>query len=862
MLSVKRMKNKFKTNIKKNKWIYITFLVASLIITTIYILQGIAPFGKNTMLDVDFYHQYGPLLNELYDRVKSGETLIYSFNTGGGIPFYRNFLNYLSSPFNIILFLFKKRDIVMAFSVIIGLKAIMGATAMSYFLKKTFHKDDYFLCVFGILYAFSGYFCAYYWNIMWLDGMVFLPLIMYGINRLIDDNNPIIYIVFLAVMLLANYFIAYMICIYAVIYFGVYLYFHLKKGYLKNLKTLLIFIISSLLAAGLMAVFLIPLYKALSSISATHGGYPTTAFNFNIQNYLFNHLSGVSRTVFASDPLPLPNVYCGVLTLVLILTLFMNGKINIEVKVLALLSLIFFYVCFNIAIIDYMWHAFHVPNDLPWRYSFLYVFTLIILAYYANTKRDSLKKPYAIISYFLILVMILCAYYMNFKNTNLNKTIICAAFVLGYFLLYVLSNIKEINQKLMAILTILVVSIEAVFGININWNINHDLKTFMSDKDDCQNLVKAAKKIDNDFYRTEKTSYLTLNDGAWYDYYAMTTFTSMAYENTAKFQRMIGLGGNNINSYYYKYFETPVYNVMFNVRYIIGDTTDNNYYDFVTSNASFNLTRFKYPSSIMYVLNNDVKKWHLEEYNPFKNQEKFISLGTGIKDVYKGATVTKVVGANILDDGFYKNSNGTFSYTTDSNNFSNAITFTVHHEKSKNLYLYVGGANVSSFMVDGKVYSINSDEYYVVDTGLKNNEDTDVTITLKNANTSFLYFYAYTISDDNFNKFYNVIKDNSLNVKKYRDTLIEGDLYAIKNGTSFTTLSYDKGWQVFVDGKKVKTYKLANTYLGFDIKKGNHKIKFIYYPDGMQQGLLISTISSVLLIIYIWLFLKKDKKDK
>ena len=87
------MIEKLKKNITNNKWIYITFIVSTIIISFIYTLSKIAPFGNNSMLDVDFYHQYGPLLNELYDRIKDGQSLLYSFNTGGGIPFYRNFLN-------------------------------------------------------------------------------------------------------------------------------------------------------------------------------------------------------------------------------------------------------------------------------------------------------------------------------------------------------------------------------------------------------------------------------------------------------------------------------------------------------------------------------------------------------------------------------------------------------------------------------------------------------------------------------------------------------------------------------------------------------------------------------------------------
>ena len=84
--------NKIKKHFLKNKNNYYTLLIATIIISIIYILFDIAPFGKNSMLDVDFYHQYGPLLNELYDRVKAGESLLFSFNTAGGLPFFKNLL--------------------------------------------------------------------------------------------------------------------------------------------------------------------------------------------------------------------------------------------------------------------------------------------------------------------------------------------------------------------------------------------------------------------------------------------------------------------------------------------------------------------------------------------------------------------------------------------------------------------------------------------------------------------------------------------------------------------------------------------------------------------------------------------------
>ena len=112
-----------------------------------------------------------------------GDNLIYSFNTGLGLPFFRNFFNYLSSPFNIIILLFERDNIVTSFSVIIALKIIFASSVMSYFLKNFFNKNSLFITVFGLTYGFSSYFVAFYWNIMWLDGMIYLPLIVLGIKR-------------------------------------------------------------------------------------------------------------------------------------------------------------------------------------------------------------------------------------------------------------------------------------------------------------------------------------------------------------------------------------------------------------------------------------------------------------------------------------------------------------------------------------------------------------------------------------------------------------------------------------------------------------------------------------------------------
>ena len=853
------MIEKIKKNITNNKWIYITFLISTIIISVIYTLSKIAPFGNNSMLDVDFYHQYGPLLNELYDRVKEGSSLLYSFNTGGGLPFYRNFLNYLSSPFNIVLFLFKKENIVMAFSCIIGLKVIFASGMMSIYLKKTFKKDGVLLTIFSVLYAFSGYFCSYYWNIMWLDGMVFLPLIMLGINKLVDDEKPIFYTVFLSIMLIANYFIAYMICIFAVMYFFGYLFYRYGFSLKKTYKKIILFILFSILAAALVSFALIPLYKALSSISATSDSFPELTLQFKFHELLFNHLTGVNRTVFASDELPLPNVYAGLLTFTGVILFFINKKINIRAKLLAFLILLIFVLSFNINSLDFIWHAFHVPNDLPWRYSFIYVFIFITIGYYGILRIKDLKKSSVFASAFISLIIILLAYKFSFKNIDFDRTIINIIFVLLYLLIFLFTQFKKINKKIIYALIIIFVSAECIYGIDYNWNIDHDITTFMSDKNTYEKLISETTSKDNDLYRMEKTDYLTLNDAAWYNYKGISTFTSMAYESVSKFQRKLGLSGNNINSYYYKYYNTPIYNTMFDIKYLMGSYIENPYYSYLKTDGKVDLIKYNYSSSLLYGVDKKIKGYYPEEYNPFKNQSDFVSLTTNTTDIYTDVLVKNVIGGEITPSDFKNNSNGEFNYILDDG--QDSITFMLDNKVNQNIYLYINGSNVNGFEVDDKYYSITSDEYYTVDVGTKEIGDVKVKINFKDNNDDgIIKFYAYAIDDDKFKEFYNEINKNILKVTSYSDTLIEGDVTLKSDKVMLSTIAYDTGWKVYVDGKSVDTYKIADSYLAFDIKKGSHKIKLVYYPDGMKLGVITSFISLAIIFIYAIFSDKKQKK--
>ena len=396
--------------ISKSKLYVLTFAISTAVIIALFILNKVTPFGPKSLLCVDFYHQYGPMLGELYDRLHGSGGFIYSFSMGLGLPFFRNLLNYMSSPFNLLIMLFERKNLVTSYSFIIGLKAIVSSVTFVYYLSHKFKTKELYLIPFGIIYAFSAYYSAYYWNIMWLDGMVFLPLITLGIERLITEGKWKLYTVSLAIMLISNYFIGYMICIYSVVYFiifsaheFVYQKKRIKKSIIKLLKSIGLFTLGSLTAGALAAVFLIPLYFAIKSISATGSTMPTTQYYlFTLEDFLKFHLTGAPTTTFASDDITAPNISSGILSVGLFFMFIINQKIPMKTKICYLTLLGFFIIAFFDPRLDFILQAFHVPNDLPYRYSFIYTFIFVTIGAISAVNLNKNSYWINLISFFFI----------------------------------------------------------------------------------------------------------------------------------------------------------------------------------------------------------------------------------------------------------------------------------------------------------------------------------------------------------------------------------------------------------------------------------------------------------------------------
>ncbi len=852
------MKIKLKDWFCRNALYVYTFLASLLTICTIFYIKKVAPFGDMSLLCTDFYHQYGPMLGELHDRVLHGQNLLYSFTMGLGLPLFRNFFNYLSSPFHLLLFLFRRENLVTLFSIVIGLKVVASSVAMVYYLSKKFKTTKFSLLPLGVLYAFSAWFIAYFWNIMWLDGMTFLPLVVLGIEKIVDEKKWKLYTGSLSLLMFSNFFISFMVCIFSAIYFVMYgglAYLEDKRKtktkWRHYKKIVLTFTLSSLLAASLGAFFLLPMAKSITSISASGDEFPTEQYyKFEPKDYLFSHFSGVDSTVFSSDNLNSPNVSCGILSMALVSLFLLNSKISIKIKVGYSLLLGFFLLAFFVPQLDFILHAFHVPNDLPYRYSFLYSFLLIVMCGYSVVHLEKMKSTGIYVTYLLIMASLYVLLVIDWVGLTDEMVLYNMGMLTAFFILTMVCHFKKKFRIVFALVLLAFACGDVVVSTCRNWELTIETN-YLYEKSNQrkEELDYLAQNDEEKFYRVETLSYVTLNDGSWFGYRGASSFSSMVHESMAILQHNLGVPGNEINSFYYTQ-STPIYDLMFDIKYLFGTVNDKSRYEDYQYFDGETLSKFHYTVGPIFGVKDTLKRWNFSNPNPLEVQNDFMreatsregvlhavdtSMSEAVAEEY-GRLIVKYTIENPRDTlYFYSNSDDVEAFIIGNCLYYNDEIYTSEEFQFESLSYY----SLSDYASDGEQFVVNIDSV----------EDTiDLYVVYREYNVQG--FELYTIDHEKFVEAYQFLDKYRFDIEHFSESDIEGKIRLDENMMVYTSIPYDEGWKVTIDGREVETMALGNALLAFDCPSGEHEIRLQYHIPLFFEGATISTMSFLGILFY------------
>ncbi|MBR3289166.1 MAG: YfhO family protein [Clostridia bacterium] len=836
-----------------------------------YVYIGMWPVGPKSAMIVDMHHQYAPLLQQLRDTLLHGDSLLYSFDLGLGASYIPLIGYYLASPLNLIMLLFPARLLPEALLVITLLKNMLSAALMAACLQYVYKKRTYAIPVISVMFSMMMYLIAYSWCIMWLDCVMVLPLIVLGFEKLMRENKPLIYVLALAYALYVNYFIAFMLCLFLVLYFFVYSARE-KRATRDNAAGFLKFGGYSVIAAMLASFALIPVALSLGQTSAASGGFAEVwSNNFDIFELLGRHLYDVSPTIRSGN---LPNIYCGVLAVLLVPLYATTRAIPRRRRgmMMGLLAVMAFSMVLNN--VDLLWHGLHAPNDLPYRFSFLYSFVLLLIGYETLLHFRDLSAKQIGFSFVGILAYLVVEEHFGEEVYDFRSLYISLALVALYAMILLMMRYKRMVAEAGYVLLSVIVLAELVTGTGRTFIKMNQNEYFTAHADYVDNDITAAstkavetmealgdEATDNGFYRLEFVPRRTCVDTAMFDYNGITIFASSnPYENT-RFMGGLGYAINGVNSYLYHAF-APMPDSLLGLRYVAatGDVeiarlranpllTEKQ----TVSVGDVSYTIFENPTalSIGYFADSAIRDWDYNIYNPFDNNNGLLSAMTG-----SDAQVYEYQSLQAGGDGTVV---GTYAFSAP----AGGCDFVSQITESGHVYAYVDcraatGIDIVASYAEAKdgmdssdFWSVSPHEPYIIDAGHMDAGDT-LRVTISNDATCGGNIYVVRLNDEVYKEQMATLAKGQMDVTTYTDTRIEGTMTAPRDGMVFTSVVYDPGWTVLVDGQPVETYATAKSMLSFDVTAGDHTVTMTFFPSGLKIGLVLTAAGLILLVLIVW----------
>ena len=435
-------KNKFKSFLSKYGFLLLAGAIPAILILILYMARGHYPFGEGSVLILDLNGQYVYFYEALRGIIYGEESLLYSFSRALGGEFLGIYDYYIASPFAWLVAAFPQNKILEALLCIFVLKTGLSGFTMGFYLyrRSSGTPNKVAIVLFSVMYAMCSYAIVQQHNSMWIDAFLWLPILTYAIEELIKYGKFRLFVFTLAIILLSNFYIGYMVCIYTVAYCFYYYFAHNKNNENNPLGEKNHFIRSIVRAAGwaLLAIGIaaIAILSARYALAFGKDDFSTPDWSItqklNLFELFYKFLPSSYDTV---RPEGLPFVYCGVLTIMLVPAYFLCKKFSTREKAASAIFILFFVLSFTISTLDLIWHGFQKPNWLNYRYSFMLCFFLITLAFKAFEKVEylSLKSMMGIIAFIGLFILVIQQ--MGDKLTAENAKLVVAPWATVYLAL-------------------------------------------------------------------------------------------------------------------------------------------------------------------------------------------------------------------------------------------------------------------------------------------------------------------------------------------------------------------------------------------------------------------------------------------
>ena len=833
----------------KTYWTYfVSFIIPVIIMTGVYLSQGIYWDSDTSPLLGDGFHQYVIFDVALRNILHGNGSLFYTFTSGLGLNFYALSSYYLGSFLSPLVYFFDLTNMPDAVYLTTLLKFGLIGLSTYFSLNKLFQSIPKPLkLALSTSYALMSFTASQLEIKTWLDVFILIPLIITGLQLLITEKKFLLYFTSLSILFIQNYYFGYMTALFLIFWYLCQISWDFKT----RKSSFLDFIVTSFLAGMASLILTLPTLFDLQ----THGEKLTEITKFQTESSWYldlfakQFIGSFDTTKYGAILM----IFVGLLPFILTILFFTMKSIKFHVKLIYIIFFAFLIASFYIEALDLFWQGMHTPNMFLHRYAWIFSTLLIYTAAEVLNRLKELKVWNFLSSLFLAVTGFLATIYLKSHYsflTDLN-ILLTLEFLVVYSLLLLAVIKKFISVNLFAILISLFIMVEMSLhassqmdGIAKEWG----FASRSAYNRDIPAMESFSTYIRNQFTRTEKLETQTGNDSMKFNYNGISQFSSVRNRSASSTLDKLGFksSGTNLNLRYAN--NSILADSLFGIQYNISENPIDKYgFQVVYQKDNLALYENQFSLPIAFAsqsVYNDVK---FNEHT-LDNQASFLNQLANVNfDYFSPIPYDRT-----------ENTNDLISVTS-SLNEDVAIQYQIEIPENSQVYLSFTNLHFSNdkqkkvdILVNGEKKTFTTDNVFsFFNLGYTKEKKTfNIHVSFPgNSQVSFESPTFYRLDTQTLTETIQKIKEQPVTVSTSKNKVFAR--YNVKQDTSiFFTIPYDKGWSAYQDGKKIEIKQAQTGFMKVDVPKGKGTITLSFIPNGFVVGAICSFTSLLLFGIY------------
>lgn len=861
------MKEKMTQYVKRHRSRIADFILPVVVMLVCMVALRMTPFGPNTLLTYDMQEQYVKFYAFFRTTFLHPTQLLYFFGKGLGGETVGMWAYYLLSPFNLVLLLFSNRLLPLGIMVVTLLKQGCAAMALGAWLDRQHPVAAPWRLLVVLGYALMGWTLANELNLMWIDVLIVLPFVMWGLERIFDDQKVLPFSLALAALFFVNFYMGYMVVLFSALYFC-WLAIQRRVNWRELGQAVLRYIGGGLLGGALTAFLLLP---AQTDIAQSKGQFMATQLPFNFDYHPW-HMMGKFMMGALNDQqvqMGLPNVFIPTLLLVFVVVYFLMKQIPLRERITSGVILGFMLLSACYAPLNLTWHMFQSPVFYPYRFSYLISFWMLFLAVRALMFARDIRWWQVGAGFGVVIVMIGIVWsnlrYFDFLSKP--KMMTTAFFVAGTLLVILLTQVVVPAQRKYLLGVLLLVTIAQV-GTNAYMTLNffgwEPVKTY-------QRFVRLMGK-NSAFYANSSQPYRmestfddnSENNSFQFGYKTVSDFSSTQRAAVTSFMNDLGQPtytgkvvyqeGNVLTDSFLgvKYYLAPAHQFHnLTTQKIPAVSYRPDFAEYHRVKKMGDVERFENPYvlPLAFAANQQI----MQPFNP--NQA---TATTNIEAVmqrldnkpadglFTPVHYTGVPQQSLLEGG----KNGLLTPDGDNSNGGAAYNITLHLKTNDPYYVQLGSnlLGTATVFINGvQIPAVGNLTEPLLQCVGANQKGHKVVVSIQpqgNQNVPLDSVQVYRLNVKRAERRLQGLQQNGLQDATVKGLHLRGTITTTAHkSVIMTTIPYNKGWRAYVDGKRVPVYEALGTFVALRVAPGKHHLVLSFWPPLLNVGLLISLLA-------------------